>query len=986
METSIKLTTDTKRFNQLLPRQQIPTKHPVVNQYSQLHFNNQDKLGINRISLETLKFEKNGIRPDVVEDIKYTNKQKIEFAAKHLPPKYDQSLKLLLTQKEFKKISHVHGALRSIINANLKGELIGKLKDFQLAENNRLADSYTIIDEHILVDITTGSDPTETVEALGEIHGIEINAMASTPAYSIISVAATGQSLFEMCLIPSLKSATPFVAISDRHYNSSLNKILQDDKPVYPQSQGSANNQAEDALEVNALKRIFSGITGTGISLGTMSDSINQVGNGIADSQVSNDLPANGFINVLSDTGGRDEGRAMMELIYDISPGLDTYGYATASTGAANMASNITALSNAGMDIIVDDIIYFNEPNFQDGVIDIAIQSFVNQGGSYFTAAGNRANQSYEATYNALSSYHNYSNSGLGDIFMQVTIPAGGSISVFLQWAEPWGSATSNLDLELWDGLIENRLRLGGVNNIGGIPFETVSYTNNLNTSFTANIAVKRVSGSNPIFKFIIAGPIVINQFLNGATGTMKPYSRYGIATGAAPWFSRDIAENFSSIGPITRYFDSQGNPITKLTINKPNYMSIDGGNTSFFGSDITEDGDTLPNFFGTSAAAPNAAAVAALMLQVAGGSGSLNQNEIRDLLTKSAIDLGDTGFDTTYGAGRINALGAVMLARGADIPENSLYLNQYGDAQINQNLLAITDVDAIIYASNDFGTTTIDINESDTEFDPMMAVFIPSFDFKIGVDYNNGPGDDASLSFTNLANVPHVFEIFSETMFTGTTGYTATVNAPDQQVTDRTANLDTSGDDLNISSTISSLGQAKYFKYTAPFSGSLDIGLITGGFNGVLRVYDNAGTLLNSTSSNNGILEVLTTTAIISGNNYYIQIVPERYIGTGNFSLSVNFEKQIFQLQIFKSGNGSGLVHSGTTPGINCGMDCLEGYEEGQILTLQAVPSVGHTFVGWSGAVCTPSGNTCSVSMDIHKMITAEFTAPDSVFKDGFE
>ncbi len=79
------------------------------------------------------------------------------------------------------------------------------------------------------------------------------------------------------------------------------------------------------------------------------------------------------------------------------------------------------------------------------------------------------------------------------------------------------------------------------------------------------------------------------------------------------------------------------------------------------------------------------------------------------------------------------------------------------------------------------------------------------------------------------------------------------------------------------------------------------------------------------------------------------------------------------YLLTVSKAGTGTGKVTS--SPGIDCGSDCSEEYEEGTKVTLTATPEGGSTFAGWSGSGCSGTG-TCEVTMSAAKEVTAEFTA----------
>lgn len=148
---------------------------------------------------------------------------------------------------------------------------------------------------------------------------------------------------------------------------------------------------------------------------------------------------------------------------------------------------------------------------------------------------------------------------------------------------------------------------------------------------------------------FSFLGPVTFGH--NSAQGAM------GVA--AYAFFAPYIPEGFTSPGPATIYFDTENRRYHRPQIRKkPDIAAMDGANNTFFGGDSTADEDTFPNFFGTSAAAPHAAAIAALVLDAAGGPGSVKPNRMRRILQRSAFphDL-DPYFSSGFAWSRRNAI-----------------------------------------------------------------------------------------------------------------------------------------------------------------------------------------------------------------------------------------------------------------------------------------------------------------------------------------
>ena len=128
------------------------------------------------------------------------------------------------------------------------------------------------------------------------------------------------------------------------------------------------------------------GISGIGVKVGVLSDSASPAS--VAALIASGDLPPDTVVLPGQAGTGADEGTAMMEIVHDLAPGAKLY-FATADGGQANFANNINALRAAGCDIIVDDVTYFAEGAFQDGIPARAVNTVVGSGALYFSSAGN---------------------------------------------------------------------------------------------------------------------------------------------------------------------------------------------------------------------------------------------------------------------------------------------------------------------------------------------------------------------------------------------------------------------------------------------------------------------------------------------------------------------------------------------------------------------------------------------------------------------
>lgn len=507
------------------------------------------------------------------------------------------------------------------------------------------------------------------------------------------------------------KSARSEFAIRAQKVRGRLSVALQDGVAnvagnIPPTGQGSQTSEGDATHRAFAARGTFHA-DGTGIKIGVLSDGVTS----LAASQALGDL---GPVTVLpGQAGSGDEGTAMLEIIHDIAPGAQLF-FATGLTSITSFANNIRALRTAGCDIIVDDLFYFVETPFQDGqvnptntnggVVIQAVNDATAGGAMYFSSAGNSGNLNdgtsgvWEGDFadggptgaplvggNRL---HNFGGQNFNNLLV-----ANGAAPISLYWSDPLGASTNDYDLfRLNPAGTAVAASSTNIQNGTQDPYEQI----NQSTANPRIVIVKKAAAAarflhlntnRGVLQLKTAGTTHGHSAAANAFSTAATPGR--LAFGATPpnpvgpfpnpFGATNLTEVFSSDGPRKMFFQANGtllNPEAGLLASggivrqKPDITAADGVAVTGVGAFPTP-------FYGTSAAAPHAAAIAALLKSA---QPSPTNAQIRTALISSAIDIEAPGTDRDSGAGIImayNAFQALGVEGTADVEFGPINANE---------------------------------------------------------------------------------------------------------------------------------------------------------------------------------------------------------------------------------------------------------------------------------------------------------------------
>ncbi|MGD1044906.1 MAG: choice-of-anchor D domain-containing protein [Bacteroidota bacterium] len=401
------------------------------------------------------------------------------------------------------------------------------------------------------------------------------------------------------------------------------------------------------------------GVNGNNRRVGIISDGVSH----LEVSRMAGELPSVPPVQVVNNRYTGDEGTAMLEIVHDLAPG-SFLSFADEGSSESDFANNIQLLWQGGCQVICDDIVYFHEPAFEDGIVAQKVNEISNNGGIYVSSATNFRESHYIGDYYNNGNNWNRFNLSTGySSYIQITVPPATTktpiqtSTITLQWNDKYGQSSSDYDLYLYDAAINYVVKSSTTTQNGNAdPYEIIQVTNSSPASVIYNVAVLNSNGAAPVRKLQLW---VYNATLESSAQVFGS-SSFGHSTASGcisvAAIDQDSSQRYySSEGPALIYsFDATGKPTSYSQRTKPDLSALDGVQTY-----IGQQGYFSNPFYGTSAAAPHVAAVAALVWSA---DVSKPSSTIRFTLESSAINLpfSTSAKNNQYGEGCLDAYNAL--------------------------------------------------------------------------------------------------------------------------------------------------------------------------------------------------------------------------------------------------------------------------------------------------------------------------------------
>ncbi len=442
-------------------------------------------------------------------------------------------------------------------------------------------------------------------------------------------------------------------------------------RPSLKSTAASATSATIDGTALSIMHAdqfvVQAGGGGGGVTVGVQSQGVAS----LSTIQARHELPS---VQVLTSAAGgpndpyADEGTALLEEVHAVAPNA-SLAFCESQTFVQYTAC-LQQFVNAGATVMVDDILFLDQDPMSSGGTDVqAISQFLaqNPNVALFTAAGNDNGSYWEGAYTPVAipsqtitcpgstQVDNYANQ-FGSTSSQIlTNNTSSPISVplTLAWADPAGQNTSKFDV-FWRNTTDPT-QFGCVSTTGATSTVITQHITLYPGSNVLYIATPDASSSGKFLKLWVGGDglTALSVSTAGSFLTPQAFASGSITVGAVNG-SDGVGNNieaFSSRGPITVVFPVHATLQAPVLV-APDGIYVDAAGT-YFASMLFPDG----NFYGTSAAAPNAAGVAALLR---GAFPNLTPSQLVSALQTGAAQLGASAPDGTFGYGRVDAMGAL--------------------------------------------------------------------------------------------------------------------------------------------------------------------------------------------------------------------------------------------------------------------------------------------------------------------------------------